>query len=154
LSSDGQSPDFVVLFRARGSLCALPVAHVLETMRPLAITPLSQMPAFMLGLSLIRGAAIPIVDVGAMLGADSVRKTKRFVTLRIGERSIALAVEEVLGVREISPASLQQLPPLLRDASAQIVSAIGTLDAEFLLVLRVARILSEQVRRVLDPVEA
>jgi purine-binding chemotaxis protein CheW len=147
-------PELVVLFKARRHLCAVSVTRVQETMRPLPITPLAAMPFFILGLSLIRGATTPVVDVGAVLGAEDAPNTARFITLRINERCVALAVESVLGVREISPASLQRLPPLLRDASVEVVSSIGMLDAEFLLVLRAARLLTEAVENTFDLQEA
>ena len=149
-----KKPELVVLFRARRHLCAVSVTHVQETMRPLPITPLAAMPIFILGLSLIRGATTPVVDVGAVLGAEDAPKTTRFITLHMNERCVALAVESVLGVREISPDSLQQLPPLLRDASVEVVSSIGMLDAEFLLVLRATRLLTEAVENTLDLQEA
>ena len=154
LIAGARNPDLVVLFRARRHLCAIPVAHALETMRPLPITPLAAMPAFVLGLSLISGVAIPVVDTGFILGAEDAPNTTRFITLRLDGRCVALAVEAVLGVREIAPDSLQRLPPLLRDASIEVVSSIGTLDAEFLLVLRAARLLTEAVESTLDLQEA
>lgn len=152
--SGSRKPEIVVLFRARRHLCAMPVAQVQETMRPLPITPLAAMPAFVLGLSLIRGVAIPVVDAGVVLGAEDPPQTKRIITLRMDQRGVALAVEAVLGVRDISPGILQQLPPLLRGASTEVVSAIGTLDAEFLVVLRAARLLTEAVEGALRLQEA
>jgi len=146
-----KKPELVVLFRARRHLCAVSVTHVQETMRPLPITPLAAMPIFILGLSLIRGATTPVVDVGAVLGGEDAPKTTRFITLCMNERCVALAVESVLGVREISSDSL---PPLLRDASVEVVSSIGMLDAEFLLVLGAARLLTEAVENTLDLREA
>ena len=149
-----RKPEIVVLFKARRYLCAMPVAQVQETMRPLPITPLAAMPAFVLGFSLIRGLAIPVVDAGMILGADDPPQTKRIITLHMNQRGVALAVEAVLGVRDISPGILQQLPPLLRGASTEVVASIGTLDAEFLLVLRAARLLTEAVEDALRLQEA
>jgi purine-binding chemotaxis protein CheW len=126
--------------RVRERLCALPVAHVVETMRPLAIEPLAAMPAFVRGLARIRGAAVPVVDAGALLGARDEARFTRFVTVRAGERRVALAVEEVLGVRELAAAALQDLPPLLREAGEALVAAVGSLDTGLLVVLHAARI--------------
>ena len=46
-------------------LAALPLEHVVETMRPLPVEPLGDAPRFILGLSIVRGEPIPVVDVGA-----------------------------------------------------------------------------------------
>ena len=119
-------------------------------MRPLPVEPLAEMPIFVLGLAVIRGNPVAVVDTGALLGVTGEAQATRFVLLRLGERRVALAAEEVLGIREISPSVLHDLPPLLRDASAAIVSAIGTLDTELLLVLHAVRILPEAVWDTLE----
>jgi purine-binding chemotaxis protein CheW len=146
VADDVQNAEAVV-FRARQQLCALPVAQVHETMRPLPVTFLADMPDFVLGFSRIRGAATPVVDIGALLGMDSPAATTRFLILRIADRSIALAVETVIGVHGILRESLQGLPPLLRDSGGDLVSSIATLDKEFLLVLRTARLIPESMQR-------
>ena len=120
----------------------LPLEHVGETMRPLPIEPMPGAPAFVSGLSIIRGTPVPVVDAGRLLEEHTARPG-RFVTVRTGDRTVALAVDAVVGVRTIAAASLLSLPPLLREASATAVAAIGTLDAALLVVLRGARLLPE-----------
>jgi purine-binding chemotaxis protein CheW len=123
--------------------CALPLAQVIETMRPLPIEPLSSVPGFVRGVSVIRGAPVPVVDLGLLLGGVS--HATRFITLSLSSdgRVVALAVEGILGVRDVP--ALAELPPLLRDADTAAVAAIGTLDAALLVLLKVARVLSEEV---------
>lgn len=143
MTGEGRNP--ALLFRVRNRLCALPIAHVLETMRPLPIEPVAATPDFVLGVTLIRGVPTPVVDAGALIGATEPADFKRYVTLRSGEGSVALAVEDVLGVRELPPASLKRLPPLLREASVEILSALGALDSELLTMLQVARTLTDKI---------
>jgi purine-binding chemotaxis protein CheW len=138
-----------LICRARARLCALPLEHVIETMRPLPIEALAGMPSFVRGLSVIRGTPIPVVDAGVLLGTDEGAGSTRFVTLRTGQRQVALSVEEVLGVRSFPAASIADLPPLLRDAGSEVISALGLLDADLLFVLRAARILSDEAWRAL-----
>lgn len=133
-----------LLCRVQTRLCALPLKHVLETMRPLPIRPISGAPQFVLGLSVIRGAPAPIVDAARLLGAEEARPT-RIVTVKVGARTIGLAVDGVLGVRSIPEEARQELPPLLESASTDVVSAIGILDAELLLVLNAARFMPEDL---------
>jgi purine-binding chemotaxis protein CheW len=131
-----------LLCRARGRLCALPLAHVAEAMRPLPVEPVAGAPAFVLGLARIRGAATPVVDLGALLGAPGEPAATRFLTLRLGGRAAALAVEEVLGVRELGAAS-GPLPPLLAGAPAEAVAEVGALDGELLFVLEAGSLVPE-----------
>jgi purine-binding chemotaxis protein CheW len=73
------------------------------------------------------------------------------VSLRVAERGVALAVESVEGVRALSRATFEALPPLLADAGTDVVAAIGTLDAELLVVLQLSRLLPESAWSLLEP---
>jgi purine-binding chemotaxis protein CheW len=78
---------------------AIPSAHVVETMRPL---PIAGVPRFLLGLSVIRGAPVPVVDLEAVVGLGLTDTITRFVSLELGDRRIAVAVGAVIGIRELS----------------------------------------------------
>jgi purine-binding chemotaxis protein CheW len=135
--------DLSLICRVRKRLCALPLEHVIETLRPLPIEPVAGAPSIVLGLAVIRGIPLPVVDAGRLFGEEE-SQPERFVTLVVGARRIALAVDSVLGVRAVMQDSLHALPPLLREADDGVVTAIGLLDAELLLVLRTARLLPEE----------
>ena len=134
------------MLRVRGRLCALPLEHVVETMRPQPVSSVAEPPPCVAGVAVIRSAAVPVVDVGRLLDPSarvepgSAQRALRFVTVRTGDRTVALAVDEVVGIRTLTTDALRDLPPLLREAGSDAVAAIGTLDAELLLVLRAARL--------------
>lgn len=129
-------------------LCALPLRDVIETLRPLPIEPLAGAPSYVCGLSILRGAPVPVVDLGLLLGAEQVRAT-RLVALRAGARTVAAAVSEVLGVRALARDT--GLPPLLKDVGHGAIQTLGSLDRELLLVLEGARIVPEEVFAQLQP---
>ena len=112
-------------------------------MRPLPIESVAEMPDFVRGVSLIRGAPVPVIDLRALLEiGETSASYGRFVTLRLGERRVALGVDAVVGSRNLDQAQLEQLPPILRDGTADRIEAIGARDAQLLFVLRAARIVS------------
>lgn len=131
----------------RGALCGLPLAHVVETMRPLPVEPVAGAPAFVLGVAIIRGAPVPVVDAKRVLaGAEVVpvendRPARRFVTVDAGGRPVALAVDGVVGVRSIPASSRGELPRLLSQAASDVVATIGALDAELLVILQAGHLL-------------
>ena len=133
-----------LLCRVGTRLCALPLECVIEMTRPLTIDAVAGAPEFVLGLSIVRGSAVPIVDAGQLLGGKRSSPT-RVVMLRVGERRVGLAVDEVIGVRSVDGGSLDEMPPLLRSAHAAVVSAIGTLDAELLMILKAVRIVPDEL---------
>jgi purine-binding chemotaxis protein CheW len=129
-----------LLCTAAGIACTLPLAHVIETMRPLPIEPFAGAPRCVLGVAMIRGEALPVVDLGEVLGAKQTQIT-RFVTLNLGARRAALAVEAVVGVRVVRHALLSALPPLLDSANVEAVSAIGRLDSQLMRALSAMHLL-------------
>jgi purine-binding chemotaxis protein CheW len=127
-------------------VCALPLANVIEIMRPLPIEAISGVPRFVLGVSVIRGIATPVVDLEAILGAAKQRAAGRFVTVRAGDKQVALMVDAVLGIRWLDELkTARQLPPLLQGAAGDVVETIGALDEKLLLVLQSAWKLPSEV---------
>jgi purine-binding chemotaxis protein CheW len=135
-------PDTWLLCRTGTLLCALPLNHVIEIMRVLPVEAISGAPHFVRGLSIIRGFPVPVIDTGKLFGEQGTTSA-RLVTIRVGDRTVAFAVDEVLGVRAIESDVVVALPPLLRDAGGDALSAIGTLDGELLLFMNAARIVPD-----------
>jgi len=125
--------------------CALNLADVVEIMRPLPVMPLAGAPEFVQGMSVIRGAPVPVVDLARVFGIPMQSPSTRFVAVRTGERAVALSVESVLGIRQIAPALLSGMPPLLQKAQPELVEAVGALDAELFLVLKAGKLVPERV---------
>jgi purine-binding chemotaxis protein CheW len=121
-------------------------------MRPLSVEPISDVALFVQGISIIRGIPTPVVDLGALLGMPN-GAAGRFVTLRAGERQVALSVESVLGVRELDVSKIGELPPLLQGASKDVIEAMGALDEQLLLVLRAGWELPDEMWQTLTAQE-
>jgi purine-binding chemotaxis protein CheW len=149
--------DLFLLCCIGSRIGALALKDVRETMRPLPIEPLTGTPPFVLGFAIIRGIPTPVVDAGRLLGPSASPSTPiiapspaRFVSLKLGERTAALAVDAVLDVRSLAAGILADIPPLLREAEEELVSAIGALDAKLLLVLEAARLVPDSVWSALE----
>ncbi|HEX4511740.1 MAG TPA: chemotaxis protein CheW [Burkholderiaceae bacterium] len=130
-------------------VCALPLQHVIETMRMLHVEAFPGAPGFVRGIALVRGVPVPVVEAARLLGTGP-GPGARWVTLKTGERTVVLAVDEVLGVRAVPAEDRLALPPLLREASAEIVATLGRLDAGLLVVLQAAHAWPEALRSELE----
>jgi purine-binding chemotaxis protein CheW len=142
--------DRFLLCQIGSAFGALALEHVREVMRPLPIDPLDGMPPFVLGLAIVRGVPTPVIDAGRLLGVISSPTAARFVLLKLGERSAALAVDAVLEVCSMPPGTVADIPPLMRETKSDLVSAIGALDSELLVVLEAARLVPESVWHALN----
>lgn len=148
--ADYSATDSFLICRSASRLCAFQLEDVAETMRPQPVDALPAMPDFLLGVALIRGAVVPVVDVAKLIGGVAGIRPERFVTVNLGERQVAFAVQNVLGVRVLSALAMAEIPLLLHEVDTNSVAAITTLDAKLLLVLQGARIITEEMWRALD----
>ena len=123
-----------LLFRVGTRRCALPIHCTLETMRPLPIRAVGGAQRAVLGVAVIRGSTVPVVDVAAFFG-DRSAEPRRFVTVRVAERIVALAVDDVIGVETIPSASWDALPGLLAASEQNVVEAISAADRDLVLAL-------------------
>jgi purine-binding chemotaxis protein CheW len=134
-----------IIVGAGPRLYAIPLAHVIETMRPLPVEPLAGSPPYVSGLAIVRGTPTPVVLLGRLTGGDGARPIERWVTLRVADRVIAMAVEAVLGTRALDPETLADVPSVVGPAGASLLESVGRLDGALLLVLRAVRILPESI---------
>ncbi len=143
-----ENDDFL-LFRIGTRVAALALHDIQETLRPLPVESLVGAPAFVLGTAILRGLPTPVIDVERLLGS-STSTIARFVTLKLGARTVALAVGAVLDVRSLPLHSLSPVPKLLGDAGATLLSALGSLDCELLMVLEAAHVVPDAVWASID----
>lgn len=133
----GQAPWLV--FRAGQRLCAVPLAEVAETMRPLPIEAVPGAPSGVRGAAVIRGSPVPVIDLGVLFGSCA-REPTRFVCIKVENRTVALAVDSVVGINTYSAGECGALPPLLRDAATDVIAGIEARDAALVFFLSAARI--------------
>ncbi len=129
-----------LIARVGALTCAIPIEHVVETMRPLPVDPVADAVPYVLGLAVIRGEPTLVIDTARLL--STVRVTpSRFVIVRAGARKVALTFDEVRGVQGFG-ATLQGMPPLAASTTAvgAVIRAIAAVDAELVVVLEAARL--------------
>jgi purine-binding chemotaxis protein CheW len=149
-----------LVFRAGPLLCALRLDEVVETMRPLRTYPLAGTPAFVSGICIMRGQPTLVVDVARLLGGAGA-EVSRYVAVRTGRGPVAFATGEISGVRQVEADPEARHEALLGEAPARLVAAVGTIDAEPVLVLRGVRLVpdetwaaaAEALRAGADPLE-
>jgi purine-binding chemotaxis protein CheW len=123
-----------LVFRAGSFYCALPLGEVIETMRPLAARPLAGTPPYVLGLTILRGAPAPVLDMTRLLtGAET--PVERYVAVRAGRGPIVCATGPVLGVRDVHVEPPEGPAALLTGVSRALIAAVGTVGTEPLLLL-------------------
>jgi purine-binding chemotaxis protein CheW len=136
------------------STCGIPLTQVVESMRALTVERVPGMPSFMTGMAMIRGAQVPVVHLGELLGESTLSTPTRYITLKLDRRIVALAVDSVTGVMQLATDAVALLPPLLRAARSEMISMVGTLDNELLLTLETTKLIPETLWQQLETQQA
>ncbi|WP_305788911.1 chemotaxis protein CheW [Symbioplanes lichenis] len=143
-ATGGPGEASALVFRAGTLLCALRLDEVIETMRPLATHPLAGTPPYVSGICIMRGLPTLVVDVARLLGGGTADVT-RFVAVRSERGPVAFATGEISGVRAVAADPQARHEALLGDAPARLVAAVGTIDAEPVLLLQSMRLVPDEV---------
>jgi purine-binding chemotaxis protein CheW len=105
----------------------VPIHTVQEIVGALAVTPLPDAPPHVLGVVNLRGAVIPVLDMGARLGHRGHDRTEGvIVVVNLGRQRVGLSVDRVCEVTQIDRAMIEVPPALGADASPLILGLAKT----------------------------
>jgi purine-binding chemotaxis protein CheW len=108
-----------VVVRVADRALAIPVEHVIETMRPLPIIP--DPDEARLGHAQIRGAPCPVIDLAHHLGLTADAPARRFVVVRGARGPVALQVLAVDDVCALGDGPALEIPPRSHDLGLERV---------------------------------
>jgi len=139
----------VACFRVADRDCAVDVMRIAEVLRPVPVTRLPSAPPFVEGIIELRGRFLPVIDLRKRFGGEE-RAAGKYVVAPMGDTSVALVVDEVMGVERI-PTDQIQAPPAL--ASGRVapgfVSGIVKWNERVFMLLDIDAVLSAAERDAL-----
>lgn len=141
---DRRTAVMALVFRAGPLYCALPLDEVVETMRPLQTRPLAGTPPYVRGLTILRGAPAPVIDVTRLITGTS-GEIDRYIAVRAGRGPIACATGVVLGVRQIEVEPPEGPAAIFTGVSKALIAAVGSVGTDPLLLLRGIRTVPDDV---------
>jgi purine-binding chemotaxis protein CheW len=101
----------------------------------------------MRGVINLRGAVMPVIDLGSRLGMSTSEPTARHVIIvaRVGEHSVGLVVDAVCETFAVTPDQVQPLPELGGDAMKSVVRGFLQIDERMISLISLDRILEDAV---------
>jgi purine-binding chemotaxis protein CheW len=111
-------------FRLDRRLYAIPAEQVVEVIRTPRIARVPQAPAALMGIANLRGAVLPLVDLGNLLGFEGQRAESARAIVLDGVAPTALAVDSVEALVTIVSSSVEtRQAELVAEPGEQIVGA-------------------------------
>ena len=109
-------------------------------------TPLPRTPVFVRGVINLRGAVLPIVDLGSRLGLRMTEPTERHVIIvtRIEEQLVGLLVDAVCDIITVRDDQIQSTPDVASDLVQQFVKGILSMEGRMISLIYLERVLPDR----------
>jgi purine-binding chemotaxis protein CheW len=135
----------LIAFRIGDQEFCVDIMQVREIRGWTVATPLPRTPAFMKGVINLRGAVLPIVDLGARLGLATSEPTARHVIMVInqGARTLGLLVDAVSDIIDVTEDMVQPTPDIACDQVKTFVKGLFSIDGRMISLISLDRVLPE-----------
>jgi len=153
----GENSVTLGCFEVGGHTYAIDVAQVREVVRWQAVTPLPNAPSLIEGVIDLRGAVVPVVDLGRALGGAPVApgQRTRIAVTEVDGLVMGLAVDAAVEVLSVDVADLDDPPTLATQTGYDVTRAVvRRAGAEPILVLSLEHVLEGVYRSALSAREA
>ena len=134
------------------------IAAVEGIIKMQAITVVPQAPAFVEGVTNLRGKVLPVVDLRRRFGlpaADATKET-RIVVVEMNGVTVGIVVDGVSEVLRVEPEAIEPPSPIVSTIDSAFIRGIAKVDQRLIILLDLAKILSlgEQANLARLPVAA
>lgn len=127
---------------------AIEVAQVREVLDMCPITKVPRAPAFMRGITNVRGSVVPVVDLRLKFGLNETQTTRdtRIIVMEIQSEGEALIIgalaDAVHEVMELDAESIDPVPKIGIRWRTEYIRGIGKQSERFVILLDIDRIFS------------
>jgi len=139
-------------FEVRGQLFGVDVQQIREIARSQAVTPLPQAPGLIEGVIDLRGAIIPVIDLGRALCGEPIAdgRRARIAIVEVDSLVFGLRVDAAADVMAVAAGDVEGPPPLVTQAGYEAVRAVVRREAaQPVLVLSLEHLLESVYRSAL-----
>lgn len=135
----------LIAFRIGDQEFCVDIMQVREIRGWTPATPLPRTPSFIKGVINLRGAVLPIVDLGSRLGLSTSEPTARHVIMvvNIAGRTVGLLVEAVSDIINLSDDMVQPTPDIACDQVKSFVKGLFAIDGRMISLISLDRVLPE-----------
>jgi uncharacterized repeat protein (TIGR01451 family) len=145
-----------VMFTLRGADYAIALDNVLEYGHPLTVTPLPNVPHWLLGVANLHGDIVSMVDLRLFLGQErpELHPDGRLLVVRSRkeEITVGLIVDRVKGIRVVADDAILQPPSPVEEHLAPYIRGVASHNGRLIVLLNLDKLLLSSEMRQFEPV--
>ena len=133
----------VVGFELAGQKYAFRIERIQEIITPGRITVIPEVPAYVAGVSNLRGTIIPVVDLRLLFGLPerSVDSDTRTIVVNVGSRIMGCTVDSVSQVMRINADQIHPAPTTVAAGGPRYIEGFARVNDDLLILLDVDNLL-------------
>lgn len=110
-------------------------------------TPMPHTPSYVRGVLNLRGAVLPVVDLGARLGLGAAEPTARHVVIvaRVGEQTVGLLVDAVSDILTVTHDVVQAPPDVGCETVKAFIKGILAIEGRMISLIALEDVLPQPV---------
>lgn len=142
-TAQNKNTDQFVGFQLAGQEYAFRIERIQEIVILDHVTTVPQVPVYVEGVSNLRGAIIPIINLRKLFGIDPTPTDDetRTIVVNVAQRTIGCTVDSVSQVMRIPAESIQAAPDIVTPEGTAYVTGFAKLDGRLLILLDVDELL-------------
>jgi len=127
----------LVCFKLADEEYALEITRVQEVIKFQAVTPVPQMPSFVLGVVNIRGNVIPVFDLRDKFGLPSREfdQNTKILVVDFGGVMVSVVVDEILDNIKVPNSCIDETPGVKLKIDRECVAGLALIDDRMVIIL-------------------
>lgn len=136
----------LVVFDLAGEHYGVDIAVVEGIIKMQAITAVPHAPAFVEGVTNLRGKVLPVIDLRKRFGLPTANVTKdsRIVVVEMAGQTVGMVVDGVSEVLRISTEAIEPPSPIVTTLDSAFIRGIAKVGERLVILLDLSKVLSVQ----------
>jgi len=136
----------LVIFELAKEFYGVDISTVEAIIKMQPITAVPHAPAFVEGVTNLRGAVLPVMDLRKRFGLSSQAETKdsRIVVVVMGGLKVGIVVDGVSEVLRVGEDSIEPPSPLVSTVDSEFITGIAKVAERLIILLDLSKVLSVQ----------
>ncbi|MBM9614119.1 purine-binding chemotaxis protein CheW [Desulfobulbus rhabdoformis] len=140
----------VLTFQLDERLYAVPVAELLEVVRPVTLYPVNKAEPYVLGMINYHGVSTPVLDVKRLLALDETARVEpqAWLAVRAENMLVCLCVDQLSQLYRIAPENLDAVPVLIRNENTDYIKQYLRLGQEVVPLIDLQELLVHKMTEI------
>ena len=134
----------IVIFELGEEFFGVDIAAVESIIKMQPITRMPHAPAFVEGVTNLRGKVLPVIDLRSRFGLDvrETDKNSRIIVISVNHTEVGMIVDGVSEVLTITDQTVEPAPPIASTVDSRFITGIAKIDSRLVILVDLEGVLS------------